>query len=68
MKKITFEGDFGHAKCIDHYVDMIMEYVKQDVEKELRQITGKYVRITIEELPDPRVKATISAMPQMAVA
>jgi hypothetical protein len=51
--KIVFEGNLGHANCVDHFVDMTLEYVKQDVEKELHRMTGKYVRVTIEEIKEP---------------
>ena len=53
--KVSFEGNLGYANMIDHYVDMTLEYVKQDVEKKLHHMVGKYVKVTIEEIPDNKV-------------
>lgn len=65
--KVVFEANLADASCIDWYIDLSFDYAKQDVEKELRQITGKYVRVTIEAIKEP-AKNSISAMPQMAMA
>lgn len=51
--KVIFKGGLAHVNCVDFYVDMTLEYVKQDIEKELRQILGKYVKVTIEEIKEP---------------
>ncbi len=55
--KVSFEGNFGHVNCVDFYVDITLEYVKQDVEKELRHMTGRYVKVTIEEIKETAIKS-----------
>ncbi len=65
MKKVSFDADLTSIRdFFEDEIDLGFYGVTNKVN--LSPLLHRHVRVTIEELPDPKVP--ISAMPQMAVA